>query len=435
MDQNGRLGPVSGSARIRQVDILRGVALLGILIINIEYFAYPEETLFDPSRIGGFEGLDFWVWRLKTWFFSQKMMSIFSMLFGAGLILMAARAEEAGKPFRKIYYRRTLLLIVFGLMHAYLLWFGDILFAYGVCGLVIYLFRRKSPRTLVIIAVVSFLIGAVIMLGAGNMINFMRNTAEEATELTAQGEELSSLQASMMEAWSEIKVEFNPTQDKLQKSIEIYGNGSFVEIFKKRAVQSLTMQTQAFLFMILWQVLGLMLLGMALLKAKVITGERSIRFYTIQAVIGLSVGLGLSILAAEMQIGGGFDMIDYFRGGGPIMMFASAVAAIGYIGLIMLISKTDTRGFIKDRLAAVGRMALTNYLLQSIVCTTIFYSYGLGLFGEVNRAPAMLIVFGVWIIQLLYSKWWLERYKFGPVEWLWRSLTYGKKQPFKQATA
>ncbi len=435
MIQYGAFGPVTTSERIRQVDILRGVALLGILVINIGYFVYPEQVQFDPKIMGGFEGVDFWVWRLKSWFFSQKMMALFSMLFGAGLIMMATRAKAAGRPFGKVYIRRTLWLAVIGLLHAYLFWYGDILFSYGICGLVIFLFRRKSPKTLIIVSIVFFLVGIVIQLGSGGLFSFMRDSADTAVELKARGEEPTHLQISMLEAWNEIEAEFNPSPEKIEETVEIYGNGSIGEIFKFRAVWSLVMQTQAFVFMIFWQVAGLMLLGMALLKAKVITGERSTGFYVKLVVIGLIIGLPLSIFATESRLNNDFGVIEYFACSGPLMIISSAVTALGYIGLIMLILKMNVRGFLKDRLAAVGRMALTNYLMQTIICTTIFYSYGFGLFGKVDRGPAMLIVLGIWIVQLLYSKWWLEKFHFGPVEWLWRSLTYMKLQPFKKVPA
>lgn len=435
LDQNHQFGPITDSERIKQIDILRGFALCGILIINIGFFAYPQQIQFDPTMMGGFDGIDFWVWRLKSWFFFQKMMAIFSMLFGAGLVVMATRAEAAGKPFRKVYVRRTLWLAVFGLLHAYLFWYGDILFSYGICGLVVFLFRRKSPKTLIVISGAFFAVGIMILLGSGAMFGFMRDSAETAAELKEMGEEPTHLQASMLEAWTEIEKDLRPNREGLKEPLEVYRDGSIGEIFAFRAKQSLIMQTQVFIFMVFWQVAGLMLLGMALLKAKIITGDRSTAFYVWMAAIGLTAGLGMSILSTETHLKSGFEIVEYFAASGPLMVIGSIGAALGYIGLIMLILKTNVRGFLKDRFAALGRMALTNYLLQTIICTTIFYGYGFGLFGRVNRAPAMLVVFGVWIIQLLYSKWWLQKFHFGPAEWLWRTLTYLKRQPFRKVPA
>lgn len=431
MNQMQLAGPVTGSERINEIDLLRGIALLGILVINIDYFAYPDSVFFNPKLYGGFEGIDRIVWQCKMWFFSQKMMSIFSMLFGAGLVLMMNRAEAKEARFRPFYFRRTFWLLVIGLIHAYLFWSGDILVAYALCGVLIYLFRNKKPRTLIIWASVFFLVGMLLQLGGGASLNYLRNTAEEAERIEQEGGELSPMQSEMKKAWLETSGFYYPSPGELEESIEIYRGGNYGELFSARADSSLMMQTQAFFFMIFWMVTGLMLLGMALLKAKVITGGRTTRFYVILAGVGLLIGFPISFYASQIFLDSNFDFVAAIQISWPLYTVGNTLMALGYIGLIMLFARSGLAKKLQEGLSAVGRTALSNYLFQTLIFTTIFYSYGLGLFAEFNRGTLMLFVVGMWILQLIISPLWLKKFRFGPAEWLWRSLTYKTKQPFR----
>ncbi|UCD93872.1 MAG: DUF418 domain-containing protein, partial [Candidatus Zixiibacteriota bacterium] len=243
-----RLGPASGRERIQSVDVLRGFSLLGILVINIYFFALPSGVYFDPTIAGGFAGVNLLTWQTSHLFFLQKMMAIFSMLFGAGLILMHDRAESAGQPFGGIHYRRIVWLIIFGLAHGFLFWYGDILFTYALCGLLLYLFRRRSPRTLIIWAVVFLSLGILIQVGSGMQFERLRSAALDIESAQATGGEITPQQSIVVQVWEETKSYFVPTPDELTQEVEAY-RGNFSEVMAYRTPKTFMMQTQALFFM------------------------------------------------------------------------------------------------------------------------------------------------------------------------------------------
>jgi uncharacterized protein len=424
------LAPVAAPQRLEAVDILRGFAVLGILAINIEFFGLSETVFFNPAEAGGFEGVNYWVWHISYLLFNFKMMAIFSMLFGAGMVLMHQRAEAAGRPLGRIYYRRLLWLFLIGMAHAYLFWYGDILVSYALCGLIIYLLRRRSPLLLAILGVVVLSIGGALLFGSSLMFDYLRSTAEKVERAEQTGEEVTDTERQMVQAWEEASQGFAPTPEKMAEEVEAY-RGGFLDALKHRFPQTLTMQTQGFFFMVLWRVLGLMLLGMALMKWRVFSAERSSGFYIGMTLIGYGLGLPAVWYGITLMEQQGFDFIAQFGIGGQFNYFFSVVVALGHTGLVMIAIK---RGWIKwllEHLRAAGRMALTNYLMQTLICTTIFYGYGFGLFNRLDRVYLALIVVAVWILQLGYSSVLLKHYRFGPAEWLWRSLTYWRRQPMK----
>lgn len=415
--------PVAAGERLQSIDVLRGIAVLGILVINIEFFAHPMMVPFNPVLAGGFAGLDALAWKFGSLFFLEKMMSIFSMLFGAGVVLMYQRAEASQRTFGGVYYRRTLWLLLMGLFHAYLFWYGDILFAYAVIGLLLYPLRRKSARLLMILAALFLTIGILLHVGSSLSFQMLQREAAEAEQALASGQELTLPQKEMAEAWHKVNAAFNPGPEELGREIDAY-RGGFEQIFKYRAVQSIMMQTQGLFFRVFWRVMGLMLLGMALMKLGVFSASRSNRFYAVLSIIGLGVGLPLVGYGISSLTAHNFGFIYFFGIGGLFNYVGSIFVSMGYVGAVMLAYKTGFFRWLQLRLAAVGRTALSNYLAQTLICTTIFYGYGFGLFGRVNRFALLVIVVGVWILLVTVSSWWLGRYRFGPAEWLWRALTY-----------
>ena len=415
--------PVAAAERFQSIDILRGIAVLGILVINIEFFAYPMMVPFNPTLTGGFTGLDLIAWKFGSLFFLEKMISIFSMLFGAGVVLMYQRAEAAQRTFRGVYYRRTLWLLLIGLLHAYLFWYGDILFAYALTGLLLYPLRRKSPRLLIILAAVFLVIGLLIHIGSGLSFQMLQSEAAKAEQASASGQELTLSQKELAEAWRQISTAFNPRPEELARETDAY-RGGYGQIFRFRASQSLMMQTQGLIVRAFWRVMGLMLLGMALMKLGVFSASRTNRFYSILSVVGLGVGLPLVGYGIGQLTSHNFGFIHFFGMGGIFNYVGSIFVSLGYVGAVMLAYKTGFLKWLQMRLAAVGRAALSNYLTQTLICTTIFYGYGVGLFGRVNRSALLAIVVAVWIFLVIVSNWWLSRYRFGPAEWLWRALTY-----------
>ncbi len=424
--------PVAREQRIASVDVLRGVALLGILVINIEFFALPSVIFFNPALAGGLTGLNLWTFHFSSTLFLMKMMAIFSMLFGAGLVLLWDRAEKAGRKLGGVYYRRILWLLVIALIHSYLIWYGDILFTYAMTGLLLFLFRRRKPRTLIIWGVVFLLFGILIQVGTGFQFQMLRAASVEVQQAEAEDLTPTRAQLAMAEAWDEIKVAMEPSEENVAEEYAAY-TGNYVATLDHRVPESAMMQTQAFLFFMFWRVCGLMLLGMGLMKLGVFSAERSKKFYITLAACGYAVGLPLSIASASSMIAHDFDIVHRFMVGNQLNYVGSIPVALGHVSVVMLICRAGALTWLRSSLGAVGQMALTNYLAQSIICTTIFYGYGLGLYGSIERFHLLWFVLGVWILQLLYSPWWLKRFRYGPAEWLWRSLTYWKRQPMRIA--
>jgi len=424
--------PVTAPERVDSVDTLRGFALLGILVMNIYFFALPGAVYFDPRVWGGADGINLWTWIVTHVFFEQKFMSIFSMLFGAGVVLMVQRAERRGSSLGRIWFRRCFWLLMIGLVHAYIFWYGDILFTYAVCGFLLYFFRRRSPRTLVIIGIVVMLVALPLSSGLGWMMNFMRDTAVEAEQLLADGESLSVMQQSMLENWDVTKQEYYPTPEQLREEIDLYADGSYGEIFADRFPAVVNMQLVAGIVNVWWHVGGLMLIGMGLMKSGVFSAERSSRFYGGMVVFGYCTGVPFAVWSVIDMRAHDFDFVHTMSSGGHFNYAAGFLLCLGHIGLVMLACRAGLFPRLRLRLAAVGRMALTNYLMHTLICITIFYSHGFGLFGRLDRFPLMGVVLAIWIFQLAVCRPWLERFRFGPAEWLWRSLTYRKLQPFRR---
>lgn len=422
--------PVSLDNRIDTIDILRGIALLGILVINAGMFGLPQIAISNPQLVGYDSGADLAVWAISRVYFFQKFMAIFAMLFGAGLILMYQRAEDSGRVMGKTYYRRLRWLLVFGLIHAYLIWWGDILFHYAVSGMLLYPLRRWSPRRLIILGIIVFFVGSLFFFGLGLFLDFCRATAAEGEAAIAAGEQPTELQQSMIGVWENIQDGLLPSQEKIAKEIELY-RGNYLQIISGAAPAVVSLQTFIFLFYIIWRVTGCMLVGMGLMKLGVLAGRSSPHAYRIAMIAGYAVGLPLIGYITYRMIAGGFDfkyMLGFYTLYDHIgIIFITA----GHIGLFMLICQSNILTALKKRLAAVGRMAFSNYLMHSVIMAFIFYGYGMGQYARIGYFGLMGIVAGIWIIQLYLSPWWLSRFRFGPLEWVWRSLTYRKKQPMR----
>ncbi|MBC8182012.1 DUF418 domain-containing protein [candidate division KSB1 bacterium] len=402
--ENNLLSPVSITQRIISLDVLRGFAVLGILIMNIQSFSMIGAAYLNPDAFGDLTGLNKWVWILSHIFADLKFMTIFSILFGAGIILFTNRVAEKGYSQAKLHYRRTFWLLVIGLMHAYLLWYGDILVIYALCALFIYLFRNLSPMKLFVIGIILISVASMLYLMSGLSMQFW---PPEAIENTLKG--------------------WRPNDELVQSEVLAY-QGGWLGQMSKRIPSALALQTFLFLFLFGWRAGGLMLVGMALYKWGVLKAERTKRFYTISIGIGFGIGLPLIIYGIVRNFAAGWILGYSMFIGSQYNYWGSLLIAFAYVSLIMLFCLSQIGEKIKSLFAAVGRMAFTNYLLQTIICTTIFYGHGFGHYGEVERSTQILIVLCVWIFQLIISPIWLRFFKFGPFEWLWRSLTYWKIQ-------
>jgi uncharacterized protein len=402
--------PTLAKDRIQSLDILRGIAILGILIMNIQSLAMPGATYLNPTAYGDLEGINYWVWILSHVFADMKFMAIFSILFGAGVVLVTQKAEDRVGKSAGLHYKRTFWLLIIGLIHAYVIWYGDILVAYALCALLVFFFRKLSPRKLLIIGLLTILVHTLIYLFFGFSIAFMP-----------------------AEALEEMRNEFwNPTAEGIQNEISAI-TGSLSEQITHNAEGAIPMHTSVFLMLFFWRAGGLMLVGMALYKWGVLSAERTSAFYKKGLLLGLLLGLPIIIWGVYTNFESGWSLEFSTFIGSQFNYIGSLGVSFAYICGIMLFSKSDSFKKLKERFAAVGQMALTNYISQSLFGVFIFFGIGLGLFGQVERYQQILIVLVIWLIQLAWSKAWLDRHKFGPLEWLWRSLTYMKKQPMRKS--
>jgi len=430
MPKNG-FGPVKENERIHAVDVLRGFALLGILVMNIYAFAMPFAGYQSPLPCGGDSKLDLGTWYVTHILFDQKMMSIFSMLFGAGLVLMARRADAKDQKFGRFYYRRLLWLLMFGLVHAYLLWVGDILFFYGICGMLLFPFRKLSARTLIITGICLMLVAPPVSTAMGFMFGWMRGEVREAHRRIEAEEELEPYHRDLMANWDEMRKGMDPPPKEIRRQIKAH-QGSYNEIFMERLPALIWMQTILLVFSLGWRITGLMMLGMGLMKAGVFSAGRTRGFYLKLVALGYCVGFLLVGISAFDLTRTGWDFVHMFKIGMYWNYFGSVFVALGHVGMVMLVFQSGTLGWLREALSAVGRMAFTNYLMHTLICTTIFYGYAFGQFGRIDRFALMGIVLAIWILQLALSPLWLRHFKFGPAEWLWRSLTYRKLQPMRR---
>lgn len=415
--------PVSERDRLESLDVLRGFALLGILLLNIIGFGLLSAAYNNP----GFDLAEGSILNIATYSLVNvlaegAMRGLFSILFGAGVILFAT--GERGKS-GWIHYKRTFWLLIFGLINAYvLLWNGDILVTYALAGGLLFLFRHRSPRALVIGAGIVFL--AMSLMHAA--MNYGLSQARVAAEHLATADEPATLPREVHQgatAW----YEFVDQQDlnDIEALAELKARqGDYMSVFVWNAGKNNEIYTMVLPVFLFWDALAMMLLGMGLYKYQVLQGARSIIFYKRLMIVGFLLGLSVNCVEIIEVIESRFDVLTSLGQMQWTYHLGRLGMSLGYIGLILWCLKAGHFSSLRIRLAAVGRMALTNYLLQSLICGLIFSGVGVGLIGSLERFELYPIVLAIWILQLWVSPLWLERYQFGPVEWLWRCLTYGQ---------
>jgi uncharacterized protein len=399
--------PVNEKERIISIDVLRGFALLGILPMNIQYFSMIAAAYMNPTTYGDLRGANLWVWLACHVLADEKFMAIFSMLFGAGILLMTGRAEAAGKRPARLHYRRMGWLILFGLAHAYLLWSGDILFSYGMCGLAVYPCRKWNPRKLIIAGILTMAVAPAILTAEG---------------LWSRHWSPKQVQAASEDIWA-------PTPAMVAKEVAAY-RGSWTRQMRFRAADSAQMESVYFVLFTFWRAGGLMLIGMALFKLGAFRARMRRPDYWAMIFAGACVGIPITLYGTWRDFTGGWEFRHSFFFGLQFNYGASLLVCLGWIGAVMLMCQSARLAAMTNRLAAVGRMAFTNYILQTLICTTLFYGHGFGFFGKVERVGQLAIVLMIWGLQLILSPIWLRHFLYGPLEWLWRSLTYWSREPF-----
>lgn len=427
--------PVSREERISSLDVMRGVALLGILLMNIQSFGLPGAAYDNPTMWGGWSWPDLGYWFANQTLFEGKMRCIFTMLFGAGFLVLSGRAEGRGIESQlrmpDIYFRRTMWLILFGMLHAYFVWAGDILFYYGVGGLLLFPLRHLSPKRLAITAAVMLTIATG--KGVYDGVSFQKTKSEGiAAEAAAKaGKKLTTAQEKAKTKWEELQKERKPDMAKVREEVNRHRLGYWAN-FQHRAGEVANLEASGFYQWGITDIGAVMLLGMALFKWGVFGAGLETKVYLKMILFGYGLGAPVNLWFALDTYWHRWDALrDYGWWGWPLYDYGRVTVAIGHIGLVMLICQKGWLSVLTRRLQAVGQMALTNYLLTSIVMTFIFNGYGLSLFGKLDRHQLLYILGAMWTINLAISLPWLARYRYGPAEWLWRSLTYWETQPFR----
>ena len=406
--------------RYESLDAIRGVAVMGILAMNIVAFALPFPAYANPAAGGPPGDTDVATWFFNFVFVDSKMRGLFSMLFGASTLLVIDSAVSAGRSAAGAHYSRMFWLAIFGLAHFYLIWFGDILLLYAISGLLIFLFRNLSVRALLLWSIPFFLIGIGLPASLWSMLSM------------AQAGTLPPESAvAMQEALTQMNADMGPSTPVYAQETALY-LGSYASIVAHRTGE-MAGDPLFFLGLFVWETVGLMLIGMALFKSRMLTGEWEAARYRKWAIACFVIAAPPLVGLALYQTSTGYDAVAVFGSTIALSVPFDTLMTIGWASLIMLLIKTAASNAMRARLAAAGRMAFTNYLVTSIVMTTIFYGYGLGLFGSVGRLPLYLFCIGMWAAMLLWSKLWLDRFQYGPLEWLWRSLSRWRVQPMKKA--
>jgi uncharacterized protein len=403
--------------RIASLDIVRGVAVMGILAMNIVAFAMPFQAYVNPLAYGAEGPADMASWAFNFIFIDGKMRGLFSFLFGASMLLVIERAVEAGRSPASIHYRRMLWLLAFGLVHFYLIWFGDILAGYAQIGMIAYLFHRLSTRALIRWGIGLIVVQTIIFAGLAGSTFYLQSQAA-----------LPGAPAEVVTQWQSLQEQLGvPTAPALTEKLGLF-TGPYGAVIADRLEAPLEPFTATLFWG--WETLAYFLLGMAALKNGFMRGEWEDRRYRRVATIGFGIGIPVYALLAFVAWRGNFDL--------PLLL-ATVMAAtvpfrplmvIAIAALVILLSRRD--GAMVDRIAAAGRAAFTNYLGTSILMTGLFYGWGVGLYGTMSRIELWVVVIAMWALMLIWSKPWLERFRYGPFEWLWRSLARWEVQPMRR---
>jgi uncharacterized protein len=427
--------PVEKQERIQTVDIIRGVAILGILLMNIPGFGGHWSLIVDTFK-KPHNDADYKTLFVIFSFFEGTMRGLFSMLFGAGMVLfiMNKKNKPGGPTVTEYYFRRLIWLVGFGLLHAYVFqWTGEILFFYGLMGLILFPFRNASVKWLWILGVIAILLGYYKGMNQYNEQREVRLNYNSAIAAQKEKKKLTPEQEQALSQWPDMEKNF--TVDTLRRNDYVARmRGSYSDVFDAQLRGTANSEVY-YTYHGLWDMLCMMFIGMALLKMGFLSNKARTSTYMLALLIGYGVGIPLGY-----QYFHGFEMIikdtgrymdTYTVSHQYIYDIRRVLLCVGHVSLLMLIFRSGLLNWLMKALGSVGQMAFTNYFIQSVICTFIFFGYGLGHYNQLRYHQLYYVVFSIWAFQLIVSPIWLSYFKFGPFEWLWRSLTYWKKQPMK----
>ncbi|MFD2934073.1 DUF418 domain-containing protein [Spirosoma flavum] len=428
------VSPVARVERLPSLDLIRGIALLGILMMNIPVFGYLDSGITAVTKDLGSH--DYVAFVAVGTAFEGTMRALFSMLFGAGMILFASGKTNSihGPTVVEYYYRRLLWLVLFGVFDAFvLLWRGDILFNYGLMGMLLYPFRRLRPIWLVCMGLVCMGITLYKTNSWTNQVRESRLGYVAATRLEKAHQKPSEKELEAKASWERFVARINPDPKADAKTL-LALRGDYPTVFKQ-LMPEIVSSNVYFTYHGAWDMLGMMFIGMALLGWGFLTNQLTTQTYVSILLVGYGLGLPLSWFFVQYTV----DFyqhpaltVETYRVSPQLLYdFRRVLLALGHASLLLLIYRSRVIPWLMKALIAVGQMAFTNYLLQSIICTFFFFGYGFGYYGKLAYYQLYYVVGAVWVFQLLVSPLWLHYFRFGPFEWVWRSLTYWKPQPMR----
>ncbi len=406
---------ITAPDRITGLDVTRGFAVMGILAMNIVAFAMPENAYVTPRAWGGDTGPDLWVWAVNYVLLDSKMRGLFSIMFGASTLLVIQSAVAAGQSPARVHYSRMIVLALFGLAHFFLIWFGDILFGYAIAGLLLYLFRNLS-------------IGALRGWAVGFFVLTMVMSGLQFGTIAAGS--LPTMPQQIQDVYAKVSGKMAPNSPESLEQIELYRSGFANIVSTKFAEDAATPFINSLIF--LPETLVLMLVGMIAFKSGLLRGQWSLERLDKWRNWGLGIGIVANLGLLWFQFRSGLDAAVLLMSSFWLSIPFDVIMSVGYACLFMGLAQRFAASPMIARVAATGRAAFTNYLGTSIVMTFIFYGWGLGQFGYWSRAGIYLLVLAAWAVMLLWSKPWLERYRYGPLEWLWRTLARLEIQPMRK---
>lgn len=432
MESPLQAAPVAQSERITILDSLRGFAILGILLMNIGAFGISGDTF-----ALGETGVNYKTWYIIAWVPDGTQRALFSMLFGAGIILFMRNIERKVDGIRQAdyFFRRQLWLMFFSLVDVFLLlWNGDILLDYALFGMLLFTFRNLPAKKLLVAAGVCLLL----MLARENRDLYKDKQIIARGEVVAAMDttkvKLTAKQEERLEAMEDMKKSSSPEKriKRIKKNVELLSNGTYEEVYEWRTERYIGHMVQ-YLFFEAWDVLLFMFLGMAFFKMGILTGQAPMKVYWWMLVIGLCLGLLLSYLQMQQNVAYRYNRFEFTKNVSfSFYQLHRALRSLGLFAALMLLYKSGVFKWLFALMRPVGQMAFTNYLMQSIICGLIFNSYGLGMYGKLQRIEVYYVVGAVWLFQVIFCHIWFRFYRFGPFEWAWRSLTYWKRMPFRK---
>jgi len=405
--------PIAGQERKVILDFLRGIAIFGIIAANMAVYNAPFHTMYGEFILWDDTANKIANFFLK-FFIEGKFYPLFSLLFGIGFYFFLQKANDTVNKVVFTFRKRLMFLFMFGILHVLLLWYGDVLIVYAIFGLILTWFRNRSNKTLIRSAIIFLMIPVVVTI---LMIGFLK------------------LAMMVPEAAQAIEAEFShqtsKTKEYIDKTIVTYSTGSFSEIIRIRIAEYIE-SIPGYLFFYP-NFMAMLLVGFYVGRKKIFEDlESGLKILKKVFIWCLPLAIVFNLLLAYYNQTASYIIPDWdllivtisYAIGGPAMMFV-------YIYILALVYHKNVLNKIIQAICKTGQMAFTNYLSHSIICTTLFFSYGFGLYGKVNYWQGLFIAIAIYVVQVIWSHYWLKYYKFGPFEWLWRSMAYGKRQTMK----